>query len=249
MNEFEKSITSAKQKITSIVAGQRGDEPESNLEAATRIAATSQAASEAAKGKEPLNRKERSHYNQLVKPEEETALKSWAKENNLWINDNTVQHLAKQYVDEGAEQKVYLKEDGRFVIKINTGIFHGTWLELFNRLIIHYAIFPSTAYKLKGFTDANNQLCVVIEQSWVQVERGASKEEVSNYLNPLGFINTKFSDYYNARHGIILEDLHDENVFVSSANSLLFVDPVIYLETPDLGLKGKSLFTFPFNKK
>lgn len=43
-------------------------------------------------------------------------------------------------------------------------------------------------------------------------------------------------DYYNRRHGIILEDLDDENVFIDKNGVLYFVDPIIFLETPDLGL-------------
>lgn len=99
---------------------------------------------------------------------------------------------------------------------------------------------------MKGFTEAVEQLCAIIEQPWVKVTRGAVKEEVNNYLLPLGFINTKNYDYYHKESGIILEDLHDENVFIGEAENLLFVDPVIYLETPDLGYGGQHQFHFPF---
>jgi hypothetical protein len=43
-----------------------------------------------------------------------------------------------------------------------------------------------------------------------------------------------------------LEDLHDENVFMDEEENLLFIDPVIYLETVDMGLAAKSIFHFPF---
>lgn len=99
---------------------------------------------------------------------------------------------------------------------------------------------------MKGFTETEEQLCAIIEQQWVKIVRGATKEGVENYLLPLGFVNIKNNDYYNQTHGIILEDLHDENVFVGEEGNLLFVDPVIYLETFDLGYGGKELFHFPF---
>jgi len=246
MNEFENSIRTAKEHIRSLLAEQREKEYGSSLETATCIAARSQATSEAAKRKEPLNRKERSQFNQQVRLQEEISLRWWAKETNIWIDDERVKKIAKRFIDEGAEQKVYLKEDGHSVLKINTGIFHGTWLEFFLRLIIHKALFPSTAYELKGFTEAEEQLCAFIEQPWVKVTRGVFKEELDKYLNPLGFVNIKNYDYYNKTHGIILEDLHDENVFVGEENNLLFVDPVIYMETPDLVYGGSALFYFPF---
>ena len=87
---------------------------------------------------------------------------------------------------------------------------------------------------------------VIIEQPWVNAIRGATKNEVELYLQKLGFTHTRYNDYYNENLGILLEDLHDENVFIGVYGNILFVDPVIYLETPDLGLKGKTQFRFPF---
>jgi hypothetical protein len=39
---------------------------------------------------------------------------------------------------------------------------------------------------------------------------------------------TRFNDCYHKKQGIILEDLHDENVFLDFKGNLLFVDPVIF---------------------
>lgn len=99
---------------------------------------------------------------------------------------------------------------------------------------------------MKGFIEVEGQICVLIEQPWVQVERGATTEEVKEYLAALHFTHLKRDDYYHKEHGIILEDLHDENVFVGSQNNLLFVDPVIYLQTPDMKLEASNCFRFPF---
>lgn len=248
-NAFKERVKQAKQEISAIVAGERSSQFQTHLQTATYIAARSQSTSEAAKGTEPLTRKERAQYNQKVKPEEEKALFEWAKNGNLWIEESKFNtQFSSNYLDEGAEQKVYLNDDGVRVHKVNAGYFHGTWLEFFIRLITHKAIFPSTAYKLTGFTEENGQFCAIIEQQWVQVVRGASKEEVEKILIQIGFEHLKFNDYYNRDDGIILEDLHDENVFVGADGNLLFVDPVIYLETPDLGLGGKNQFRFPFGK-
>lgn len=248
-HEFAEHIKVAKTKISAILAGERKAEHNTYLQAATGIAAESQRTSATAKDPEPLNRKERARYNQLVKPEEENALKRWAKEKGLWVEETAFNaNYGQNYVDAGAEQKVYLKTDGKRVFKINTGRFHGTWLDFFIRLIIHQTIFPSTGYTLEGFTIEKEQFCSVVEQPWVTAKKGASKDEVGKMLLQLGFVNTKLNDYYNKEHGLILEDLHDENVFVGQEGNLLFVDPVIYFETPDLGLGGKNLFRFPFGK-
>jgi hypothetical protein len=247
--EFEERIKQAKEEISTLLGGKRKAGEGTNLQTATCIVAASQRASEAAKRAEPITRKERSQFNQQIKPEEEKALLSWAKEANLWVEEKDFNaSYAATYVDEGAEQKVYLMDDGRKVQKVNTGHFHGTWLDFFNRLILHQHIFPSTAYTLSGFTEEEGQFCAIIEQPWVNVIRGASREEVEAFLIQNGFTHLRFNDYYNKEHGIILEDLHDENVFIGLSETLIFIDPVIYLETPDLGFGGKSQFHFPFSE-
>ena len=43
-----------------------------------------------------------------------------------------------------------------------------------------------------------------------------------------GFKNKKNNDYYHPEIGIIIEDLHDENV-LSNEGVLQFIDTVIYL--------------------
>jgi hypothetical protein len=246
-DEFRQHIQNAKAEISALLAGERTPQCETNLQTATRIAARSQSTSEAAKGPEPINRKERAHYNQRVKPEEEKALKAWAHEASLWVPETAFnEKYAQRYVDAGAEQKVYLKEDCRKVYKVNTGHFHGTWLDFFIRFLIHKTLFPSTAYTLEGFTEERGQFCAVVEQWWITAGRGASKGEVEAFLSQIGFVNTKANDYYHKEEGLVLEDLHDENVFVGENGNLLFVDPVIYLETADLNLGGVNLFRFPF---
>lgn len=43
-----------------------------------------------------------------------------------------------------------------------------------------------------------------------------------------GFTNIRRNDYYNKELGILLEDLHDENVLTHD-NFLFFIDTVFYL--------------------
>lgn len=56
---------------------------------AANIAGASQATSEAAEGKEPVNRKERTNYNAIVRPLEENALQLWSQSNGLWISEQS----------------------------------------------------------------------------------------------------------------------------------------------------------------
>jgi hypothetical protein len=214
---------------------------------AANIVGASQAASAAAKGAEPVNRKERTNYNAVVRPLEENALRLWAQNNGLWISEQDfIRQYGSRQIGVGAEQKVYLHKNGREVIKVNTGAYHGNWLEFFNRLLCHAILFPTTKYSTVGFTSVEQTLAVIIEQQFALLAEGAPRSIVEAYLNRHGFVRTKNDDYYNSALGVILEDLHDENVFILEGQ-VLFIDPVIYFETIDMSLDKNVLFRFPFS--
>ena len=58
------------------------------------------------------------------KREETEKLKQYIENQNLWIKDINLNN----YVSEGAEQKVYLK-DSRSVIKLNDAIYYLSWVD------------------------------------------------------------------------------------------------------------------------
>lgn len=213
---------------------------------AADICGASQAASDAAKGTEPVNRKERTKYNSLVKPLEESALQIWSQNKGLWVSEQDfTQQYKERQIGAGAEQRVYLHEDGLHVIKVNTGTYHGNWLEFFNRLLCHSLLFPATKYSTIGFTSVKQTFAVLIQQQFALLTKGAPRDIVEPYLNHHGFMRSRNDDYYNSALGIILEDLHDEYVFILE-DQILFIDPVIYFETIDMKLNQKVLFSYPF---
>ena len=214
---------------------------------AADICGAGQGASKASKRSEPISREERSRYSGQVRPIEEASLRQWALENQLWVNGNDfLQQYHYRQIGAGAEQKVYLKEDGLTVIKLNTGRFHGNWLEYFNRLLFHAFLFPATKYTTVGFSEDEEVLAVITEQPFAILTQGAPRNIVEPYLMKQGFTRFKNDDYYSRSTSVKLEDLHDENVFLDDEGHLLFIDPVIYFETPDLKLNGEMIFRFPF---
>lgn len=52
---------------------------------------------------------------------------------------------------------------------------------------------------------------------------------IRNLLSVNGFIHKKNNDYFNPIIGIILEDLHEENV-LTNTDVLFFIDTVFYLD-------------------
>jgi hypothetical protein len=80
------------------------------------------------------------------KKQEEEALRKFITENKLWTNDIDLSN----YVSEGAEQKVYLRDD-KSVSKLNDAIYYSSWFDYFCNLLLHNYFFHDTTYELTGF--------------------------------------------------------------------------------------------------
>ncbi len=119
-------------------------------------------------------------------------------------------------------------KDSVHVIKLNDAIYYELWEDYFYNLLIHNFFFPDTAYELQGFTKENETLYAVVQQSYVSMTECTELNQVKIFLTSNGFINIRNNDFYNPDLGIILEDLHDENV-LSRNNILYFIDTVFYL--------------------
>ncbi|PWK17477.1 hypothetical protein LV89_04392 [Arcicella aurantiaca] len=162
---------------------------------------------------------------ELFSKEDEIAyLSLYAHENNLWyqsLDENT-------YIGEGAEQKVYLSEDGKFVVKINDTIFYASWEDYFIGLLTHNFLFPTTAYQLLGFYKDESAFYAVVKQPFIESTEPTNLGLVRVFLEKNGFQHKKNNDYFNTELGIILEDLHDENV-LTNQGIFFFIDSAIYL--------------------
>ena len=122
---------------------------------------------------------------------------------------------------------MYLK-DTEHVLKLNDSIYYNSWKDYLYNLLLHNYFFPDTAYELVGFTRDNEILYAVIQQSYVSITSSTDLTEVKTFLTMNGFVNNRNNDYYNPELGIILEDLHDENVLTRN-EVLYFIDTVFYL--------------------
>jgi hypothetical protein len=161
---------------------------------------------------------------ELSKEQEAKKLIDWITQHNFWFKE----HDESRFFAKGAEQRVYLHPDQRFVYKLNDSIFYQYWLDYFHSLIIHNYFFPSTSYELLGFHLENDRLHSVVKQPFIEITEATNTDLVKEFLLENGFILKKNNDYHNPELGIILEDLHDENVLTNN-NVLFFIDTVFYL--------------------
>lgn len=163
----------------------------------------------------------------LWRQQERSILLKYIEDNALWV-DNIWE---KNYISEGAEQKVYLF-DKEHVVKFNDGIFYSSWLDYFNSLLLHNHYFPDTAYHLIGFIKKDETVFAVVKQHFVEETELTDPKEVKNFLADNGFENKKGNDYYNRGKGLILEDLHIGNI-LTKKGILYFIDTIFFITDED----------------
>lgn len=166
--------------------------------------------------------------NAIVKEKQAVVLENYSSANNLWVSN-----LPKEdrYLTRGGEARVYLDLDNKSVIKLNDAIYYATWLEFFNSLVLHNLIFTNTAYTFVGFVKENGVLYAVLKQPFIVSDAQVELEDIKKFLVYNGFRNSKRHDYVHTELGLILEDMHDENIIVNS-ETLFFIDTVFYTVQP-----------------
>lgn len=158
-----------------------------------------------------------------VKKQEGEKIRAFAQRAGIWAYEVDL----SMYVSEGAEQKVYLRGNDH-VLKLNDAIYFETWTDYLHNLLIHNFLFSDTAYELVGFTDIEGTLHAMVQQPFVRSTERTDLCAVCQFMERNGFKNTRNNDYHNPAAGVILEDLHDENVLTQNG-CLYFIDTVFYL--------------------
>jgi hypothetical protein len=158
------------------------------------------------------------------KQEEERWLTPYITRASLWLPPPD----EGLFLAAGAEQRVFLAPGGVRVLKVNSGVFYASWQDYFHNLLLHNYFFPATAYECIGFVEGGGRLSAVVSQPYVRAEGPTDLAAVREFLEGNGFVNTRNNDYLHHGLGIILEDLHDENV-LAKGDILFFIDTAFYL--------------------
>jgi virulence-associated protein VapD len=166
----------------------------------------------------------------LVKKEQADFLIQYCKSHHLFIN---ILPGEDQFIARGGEASVYLSIDRRNVIKLNDAVYYATWLEFFNSVVLHNIFFPSTSYQLLGISIVNDKLIAVLQQPYIISNSPTDVADIKEFLEYNGFRNTQRQDYINDEIGLILEDMHDENV-LQNTDTLFFIDSVFYTVSADI---------------
>ena len=184
---------------------------------------------------EPETADERWEITQQLRPVEAASLAIWADTNDAWLDaDEFTARWQQGGSIEGGEHQVFAQNG--LVYKRNNLLYHASWLEYFHRLVLHNWLFSETQLTFEGLMWVDDELQPVVYQAIIETVRGVSQSEVESEMHKRGFHCRKADNYYSPTLGILVEDLHDENVLVSPKGSLLIFDPVIYLVWPEIGL-------------
>jgi len=71
-------------------------------------------------------------------------------------------------------------------------------------------------------------LNAIVMQEFIMTSETTNLNIVKDFLEYNKFLNNRNNDYINKELGLILEDIHDENVLCSNG-ILYFIDTVFYL--------------------
>lgn len=159
------------------------------------------------------------------KSKEEKYLIEYIDKNSLWYENIEF----SIYLSEGAEQKVFFNTEKSKVIKFNDGIFYVNWTQYLESILIHNILFSGTSYELLGFIMINKTLYSVVQQDYIKPSEKTEIKDIQNIMYARGFTLKRRNDYVHHDLGLIIEDLHEENVLVNDG-ILYFIDTVIYLK-------------------
>ncbi len=175
--------------------------------------------------RESLGTSEKIRENESNKSEETKKLIDYINANHFWSCDINF----GLFISAGAEQRVFIKNT-RQVLKLNDGIYYASWEDYFNNLLLNNYFFPDTAYNLIGFYKSDTDiLYALVEQNYIESTQATDLKQVQEFMQANGFDNIRNNDYFHSELGIILEDLHDENV-LTAHEILYFIDTVFYIK-------------------
>ena len=155
--------------------------------------------------------------NWQIDEHQEKLIEKWAKAARLWVEDSDVILLRNvgPMIAQGAEAKVYYRDDDPSVVKERTSIY-STWQKALEAIALHNYLFPETAMSVIGFTrDSDGLMRIILTQPYVRCKRLATKNEIDAMVAEKGFRdnwNGQGVNYISDR--MALEDMHPANVFI-----------------------------------
>lgn len=151
---------------------------------------------------------------------------SFADSNGLWIDFN---NLSVIYLDKGGENEVFY-DGAATVYKLNNFEYAGDDLEnFFIRITVHNKFFGNVPYQMIGFAyNSLHEFCAVLIQPHIKAEREATEDEITDYMQALGFEMDYLDEFHNNQYEVF--DAVPNNVLYGIDGDLYFIDTQIRLK-------------------
>lgn len=148
---------------------------------------------------------------------------SFADSNGLWIDFNK---LSVIYLDKGGENEVFY-DGAATVYKLNNFEYAGDDLEnFFIRITAHNKFFGNVPYQMIGFAyNSLHEFCAVLIQPHIKAEREATEDEITDYMQALGFEMDYLDEFHNNQYEVF--DAVPNNVLYGIDGDLYFIDTQI----------------------
>lgn len=166
--------------------------------------------------------------NREVRAAESSALRAFAVSSGLLLDGEEFERRWKEQGEMGGSENdiIYDEATGRVWKRNRVDVMHVSWVQFFDRMLLHNAHFPEAPLRLEGFADLESWLCPVFTQPDVHAERGAPRQEVEPLMKARGYARKSGEDYANDL--LHVEDLHDGNVLVDKDGEIQVIDPVVF---------------------
>ena len=174
---------------------------------------------EAAGETEPTEGYKRGQTEELIK---------FANANGLWIS---LPNLNVEFLNKGGENEVYTGDKDDIVVKLNNFEYAGDDLEnFFIRITAHNKFFSNVPYQMIGFAyNSQQEFCAVLTQPYILAEREATEDEITTYMQALGFEMDYYDEYHNSDYEVF--DAVPNNVLYGIDGDLYFIDTQIRLRS------------------
>lgn len=175
------------------------------------------------------------------------ARRKWATENDqIYDEAEFLCRWTEQGKPGGAEHQVFHdKVSNRWFKRLYYGVNSSTLGDYLVRMRFHAVLFPESAYRLEGFTinPKNKELAPVVSQAHIEVDTTrplVTKFETDDLMASIGFASIQlihdgllddgYFAYIHPVSGLLVHDLHDENIVrVPETGELAVIDPYISL--------------------
>lgn len=182
--------------------------------------------------------------------QQEKAVESWAKANDLWLNDytdeegnkaDTLENLLNsqwQYFDQGSEAEVFRYDDNTVLKSINLSHSNDNVAKQLDKIAIFNNLFPETALQVVGFgRDSLGHFRIIALQPLV---RGSELSDADLKDFHSKYPMTVQGPWSKTKDGsALVTDLSPSNILKDADGNYFVIDADVVYNTPEMGGKVK----------